>query len=91
MKQKYGKETTQSNIIPFIKYPKTNTETVTSTIAAILAIKIEHPKNSSPEEFFIDQIESFENIDILAFEDALDNEHIGITSNEAQNDAVNDA
>ena len=91
MKLKYGKDTSKSNILPFIKNSKVNDEKVISTIAAILAIKIEHPKNSSPEEFFIDLMDSFENIDILAFEDALDNEHIGITSNEAQNEAANDA
>ena len=91
MKQKYGKETSQSNIIPFIDYTKTNDEKVTSTIAAIIAVKIEHPKNTSPEEFFIELIESFGNIDILAFEDALENEHIGMSSNEAQNEAANDA
>ena len=91
MKQKYGKDSSQSNIIPFVKHSKTNDEKVISTIAAILAVKIEHPKNTSPEEFFIELIESFGNIDILAFEDALENEHIGMSSNEAQNEAANDA
>ena len=91
MKQKYGKDTSESNILPFVKCSKINNETITSTIAAILAIKIEHPKNSSPEEFFIELMESYDNIDVLAFEDALENEHIGITSNQAQNDAANDA
>ena len=91
MKQKYNKDTTQSNIIPFIKHSKTNDTQVISTIAAILAIKVEHPRNSSPEEFFIDLIESFDSLEVLAFEDALDNEHISITSNEAQNEAANDA
>ena len=91
MKQKYGKNTSKSNIIPFINHSKTNDKKTTSTIAAIIAIKIDHVRNSSPEETFIDLIESFEGIEILAFEDALENEHIGITSNEAQNEAANDA
>ena len=91
MKQKNGDNNYESNIIPFIKCTQKNDEKVTSTVAAILAIKIEHPKNVSPEEFFIDLMESFDNIDVLAFEDALENEHIGITSNEAQNEAANDA
>ena len=91
MKHKNGKNSSESNIIPFIKHSKINDEKITSTIAAILAIKIEHPKNISPEEYFIDLMDSFENIDVLAFEDALENEHIGITSNEAQNEAANDA
>jgi len=71
--------------------PKKKDKKVTSTVAAILAIKIEHPKNISPEEFFIELIESLGNIDVLAFEDALENENIGLTSSEAQNEAANDA
>ena len=59
MKQKNGKNNYESNIIPFIKCAQKNDEKVTSTVAAILAIKIEHPKNISPEEFFIELIESF--------------------------------
>ena len=91
MKQKYGKDNYKSNIIPFVKCTQKNDEKVTSTVAAILAIKIEHPKNVSPEEFFIELMESFDNIDVLAYEDALENEHIGLTSSEAQNEAANDA
>ena len=91
MKQKYGKDNYESNIIPFVKCTKKNDEKVTSTIAAILAIKIEHPKNISPEEFFIELMESFDNIDVLAFEDALENEYVSLTSSEAQNEAANDA
>ena len=91
MKQKYSKEISQSNVIPFINSSKKNDEKVISTIAAIIAIKIEHPKDRAPEEFFMDLMEASDNIEILAFEDALENEHIGITSNEAQNEAANDA
>ena len=64
---------------------------MTSTIAAILAIKIDHPKNIAPEDFLINQIETYDNIEILAFEDALDNETIGLTTKDAQNEASNDA
>ena len=91
MKQKNGDNNYESNIIPFIKCPQKNDEKVTTTVEAILAIKIEHPKNVSPEEFFIELMESFDNIDVLAYEDALENEHIGLTSSEAQNEAANDA
>ena len=91
MKQKYGKNNYESNIIPFVKCTQKKDEKVTSTVAAILAIKIEHPKNVSPEEFFIELMESFDNIDVLAFEDALENEHMGLTSSEAQIEAANDA
>jgi len=64
---------------------------VSSTIAATLAIKIDHPKDITPEDFLINQIETYDNIEILAFEDALDNETIGLTTKDAQNEASNDA
>jgi|TARA_B110000444_G_C18256333_1_gene329879 hypothetical protein len=91
MKKNYGKVNNLSNIIPFSKYSKKDSQNVTSTIAAIIAIKIDHPSDISPEDYFINQLESYDNIDILAFEDALENEHIGISSIEAQNEAINDA
>ncbi len=91
MKNKYGKVNNLSNIIPFSKYSKKHDKNVSSTIAAIIAIKIDHPKDVSPEDYFITHLESFENIELLAFEDALENDHIGITSNDAQNEAINDA
>jgi hypothetical protein len=91
MKNKGCKVNNVSNIIPFCTFTKKNNEKVTSTIAAIIAIKIDHPNDVSPEDYFINQLESLDNLDILAFEDALENEHIGISSIEAQNEAINDA
>ena len=91
MKNKVGQVNNLSNIIPFSKYYKKDDAKITSTIAAIIAIKIDHPNNLSPEDYFINQLESYDNIDILAFEDALENEHIGISSIEAQSEALNDA
>ena len=90
MKKNSDFENSVSNIISFNKFKKEETKTVTSTIAAILAVKVEHPKNLSPEDFLINKIESYENIEILAFEDALDNDTIGLTSKDAQNEAFND-
>ena len=90
MKQKSDFESSNSNVISFHKFKENKTETVTSTIAAILAVKVDHPKNISPEDFFINEIDSHDNIEILAFEDALENDSIGITTKEAQNDASND-
>ena len=52
MKQKPDFENSNSNVISFNKFKEKQSETVTSTIAAILAVKIEHPKNISPEDFF---------------------------------------
>ena len=45
----------------------------------------------TPEDFFVDEIEAKENIEILAFEDALDNKNIFLSSIDAQNNALNDA
>ena len=90
MKQKSDFQNSGSNIISFKKLKQDDNEIVTSTIAAILAVKIEHPKNITPEDFFINQIDTYENIEILAFEDALENDSIGLTTKDAQNEASND-
>lgn len=90
MKQKSNLENPSSNIISFKKFKEEENKNVTSTIAAILAIKIEHPKNITPEDYFISQIDSYDNIEVLAFEDALENESIGLTTKDAQNEASND-
>ena len=90
MKQKSDFENSNSNVISFHKFKQNQSETVTSTIAAILAVKVEHPKNVSPEDFFINEIDTNDKIEILAFEDALDNDSIGLTTKDAQNEASND-
>jgi hypothetical protein len=90
MKQKSDFENSTSNIISIKKFKQNENKTVTSTIAAILAIKIEHPKNIAPEDYLINQIDSYDNIEILAFEDALENDSIGLTTKDAQNEASND-
>ena len=90
MKQKSDFENSSSNIISFNKFKQNKNKIVTSTIAAILAIKIEHPNNVTPEDFFINQIDSYDNIEVLAFEDALENDNIGLTTKDAQNEASND-
>ena len=81
----------ESNIIPFKNYKKKSHNNITSTIAAILAVKISHPYDTNPEDFFINEINNFDEIEILAFEDALNNGAIGVTTKEAQNDSINDA
>jgi hypothetical protein len=80
-----------SNVVSFKKFKNKEPDMVSSTIAAIIAIKIDHPENISPEDFFINQLESMQNNEVLAFEDALDNDAIGLTTKEAQNQASNDA
>ena len=90
MKHKSGVDKSVCNVISFKSFKDKKINETTSTIAAIIAIKIEHPKNISPEDYLINKIESFENIEVLAFEDALDG-NAGITTIDAQNDALNDA
>ena len=62
---------TNSNIINFNNFKKKNKK-VTSTIAAIIAVNVKHDENISPEEYLIDNIELNENIELVAFEDALE-------------------
>ena len=91
MKQTTDIKNSASNIISFKKYKEKKSDEVTSTIAAIIAIKIDHPGDITPEDFFVNQLDSIENLDVLAFEDALENESIGLTTKDAQNEASNDA
>ena len=91
MKQKTDVKNSASNIISFKKYKEKKSDEVTSTIAAIIAIKIDHPSDITPEDFFVNQLDSIENLDVLAFEDALENDSIGLTTKDAQNEASNDA
>ena len=80
-----------TNIISFKKYKDKKPGMISSTIAAIIAIKIDHPEDISPEDFLINKLENIENTEVLAFEDALDNEAMGLTTKDAQNEASNDA
>ena len=91
MKQTTDIKNSASNIISFKKYKEKKSDEVTSTIAAIIAIKIDHPSDITPEDFFFNQLDSIVNLDVLAFEDALENESIGLTTKDAQNEASNDA
>ena len=91
MNHKSGTNISSCKVIPFKNYRDKKVKNVSSTIAAIIAINIDHPSDTTPEDFFINEIESIENIEILAFEDALENKNKNITSVEAQNSALNDA
>ena len=91
MKQTTDIKNSASNIISFKKYKEKKSDEVTSTIAAIIAIKIDHPSDITPEDFFVNQLNSIENLDVLAFEDALENDIIGLTTKDAQNEASKDA
>ena len=91
MNHNTGANKSSCKVISFKNYKDKKVKNVSSTIAAIIAINIEHPSDKTPEDFFINEIESIENIEILAFEDALENNNKNITSVEAQNSALNDA
>ena len=91
MKHKPGANTSSCKVISFKNYKDKKVKNVSSTIAAIIAIKIEHPSDITPEDFFLNEIEAIENFEVIAFEDALDNNNIGLTSVDAQNGALNDA
>ena len=91
MKHKPSANTPSCKVISFKNYKDKKVKNVSSTIAAIIAIKIEHPSDTTPEDFFINEIEAIENIDVLAFEDALENNNRDMTSLDAKNNALNDA
>ena len=91
MKHEPGARNSSCKVISFKNYKDKKVKRVSSTIAAIIAINIDHPSDTSPEDYFINQIEDIENLEILAFEDALEDSNRGITSVDAQNSALNDA
>ena len=91
MKHESGARNSSCKVISFKNYKDKKIKRVSSTIAAIIAINIEHPSDISPEDYFINQIEDIENLEIIAFEDALENSNRSITSVDAQNSALNDA
>ncbi len=91
MKHKPSANNSTCKVISFKNYKDKKIKNVSSTIAAIIAINIDHPSNITPEDFFINEIEAIETIDVLAFEDALENNNRDMTSLDAKNNALNDA
>ena len=92
MTAKTENKKTNSNIINFNNFKKKNKK-ITSTIAAIIAVNIEHPEDVSPEDYLIDNIEVNENIEIVAFEDALEDliDNSQIDNSKNSKNFVNDA
>ena len=92
MKAKTEDKKINSNIINFNNHKKKNKQVI-STIAAIIAVNVKHPEDTSPEDYLIDNIELNENIELVAFEDALedliDNSQIDNSKNSIN--FVNDA
>ncbi len=81
-----------SNIINFNNFKKKNKK-ITSTIAAIIAVNVEHSEDNSPEDVLIDSIEFNKNIELVAFEDALEDliENSQIDNSKNTKNFVNDA
>ena len=91
MKHEPSATNSSCKVISFKNYKDKKVKRISSTIAAIIAVNIDHPSDTSPEDHFINQIEDIENLEILAFEDALENNNRSMTTVDAQNSALNDA
>ncbi len=92
MKAKIDNITDKSNVAYFKNYfDKQKLKTKTSTIAAIIALKIDHPDDINPEDFFIENIESNFDIEVLAFEDAIESISENLTNSKSSNNFINDA
>ena len=83
---------TNTNIININNFKKKNKQ-VTSTIAAIIAVNVQHPEDMSPEDYLIDNIELNEKIELVAFEDALEDliDNSQIDNSKNPKNFVNDA
>ena len=83
---------TNSNIINFNNFKKKNKK-ITSTIAAIIAVNVQHHEDISPEDYLIDNLELNENIELVAFEDALEDliDNSQIDNSKNSKNFVNDA
>ena len=81
-----------SKIINFNNFKKKNKQVI-STIAAIIAVNVKHPEDASPEELLIDSIEYNKNIELVAFEDALEDlaDNSQIDNSKNTKNFVNDA
>ena len=93
MTTKTENKKTSSKIINFNSYYKKKNKQITSTIAAIIAVNVKHPEDISPEDFLIDNLELNTNIELVAFEDALENliDNSQIDNSKNSKNFVNDA
>ena len=92
MTAKTKNKKTNSKIINFKNFKKKNRQ-ITSTIAAIIAVNVEHSEDESPEDVLIDSIEINKNIELVAFEDALEDliDNSQIDNSKNSKNFVNDA
>ena len=87
-----SEKTKNNNIIKFKTFKKKNKQ-ISSTIAAIIAVNVNHPEDISPEDYLIENIELNENIELVAFEDALDDliDSPNFDNSKSSKNFVNDA
>ena len=92
MKAKSEDKKLNSNIINFNNFKKKNKQVI-STIAAIVAVNVRHTEDTSPEDILIDSIEFNKNIELIAFEDALEDliDNSQIDNSKNSKNFVNDA
>ena len=92
MTSKTEDKKTNTKIIDFNNFKKKNKK-IKSTIAAIIAVNIEHSEDCSPEDVLIDSIEFNRNIELVAFEDALEDliDNSQIENSKNSKNFVNDA
>ena len=81
-----------SNIIYFNNFKRKNRQ-ITSTIAAIIAVNVQHSEDALPEDILIDSIEFNKNIELVAFEDALEDliDNSQIDNSKNSKNFINDA
>ena len=91
MKHELGVNDSPCKVISLKNYKDKKVKNVSSTLAAIIAINIEHPSDTTPEDYFVSEIEAIEGIEILALENALENNSADLSSIGAKNNALNDA
>ena len=92
MKAKTEDKKSNSKIINFNNFKKKNKQVI-STIAAIIAVNVKHNEDTSPEDYLIDNIELNENIELVAFEDALEDliDNSQVDNSKNSKNFVNDA
>ncbi len=92
MSVKTENKKTNSKIINFNNFKKKNKKTI-STIAAIIAVNVEHTEDTAPEDILIDSIEFNKNVELVAFEDALEDliDNSQIDNSKNSKNFVNDA
>ena len=81
----------KSNVIELKNYIKKDKKLTSTTIAAIIAVKIDHIENIEPQDYIIDKLEEDSSIEILAYEDALEGYIENSSKPKPNENVINDA